>query len=66
MPAHRFSTRTSTRAAAALPPSGKVDRTGQTNRRTLEERYESSDEDEFEVERWETRDFQVREIAPRT
>jgi hypothetical protein len=33
---------------------------------TLEERYESSDEDEFEVERWETRDFQVREIAPRT
>jgi hypothetical protein len=33
---------------------------------TLKERYESSDKDEFEVERWETRDFHLREIAPRT
>jgi hypothetical protein len=33
---------------------------------TLKGRYESSDKDEFEVERWETRDFYLREIAPRT
>jgi hypothetical protein len=33
---------------------------------TLKERYESSDKDEFEVELWETRDFYLREIAPRT
>jgi hypothetical protein len=33
---------------------------------TLKERYESSDKDEFEVELWETRDFHLREIAPRT
>jgi hypothetical protein len=33
---------------------------------TLKERYESSDKDEFEVERWETRDFHLREIAART
>jgi hypothetical protein len=32
----------------------------------LKERYESSDNDEFEVELWETRDFYLREIAPRT
>jgi len=32
----------------------------------LKERYESSDKDEFEVELWETRDFHLREIAPRT
>jgi hypothetical protein len=33
---------------------------------TLKERYESSPVDEFEVEQWQTRDFQLREIAPRT
>jgi hypothetical protein len=33
---------------------------------TLKGRYESSDKDEFEVERWETRDFYLREIAART
>ena len=33
---------------------------------TLKVRYESSDKDEFEVELWETRDFHLREIAPRT
>jgi hypothetical protein len=33
---------------------------------TLKERYESSDKDEFEVGLWETRDFHLREIAPRT
>jgi hypothetical protein len=32
----------------------------------LEERYETSDCDEFELEHWETRDFQLREIASRT
>jgi hypothetical protein len=32
----------------------------------LKERYESSDQDEYEVERWEMRDFQLREVAPRT
>jgi hypothetical protein len=31
-----------------------------------QERYESSDKDEFEVGLWETRDFDLREIAPRT
>jgi len=31
-----------------------------------QERYESSDKDEFEVGLWETRDFYLREIAPRT
>jgi hypothetical protein len=31
----------------------------------LKERYESSDQDEYEVERWETRDFQLREVAPK-
>jgi hypothetical protein len=30
----------------------------------LKERYESSDTDGFEVEGWELRDFQLREIAP--
>ncbi|HEX6198580.1 MAG TPA: hypothetical protein VFZ37_21935 [Jiangellaceae bacterium] len=33
---------------------------------TLQDRYESSDLDEFEVEGWETRDFLLREIAPAT
>ena len=33
---------------------------------TLKGRYESSDKDEFEVERWETRDFHLREIAAQT
>ena len=33
---------------------------------TLQERYERSDVDEFEVEGWETRDFHLREIAPAT
>ena len=32
----------------------------------LKERYESSDKDEFAVGLWETRDFYLREIAPRT
>jgi hypothetical protein len=32
----------------------------------LKERYESSDQDEYTVERWETRDFQLREVAPNT
>ena len=32
----------------------------------MKERYESGDPDEFEVERWETRDFYVREVAPKT
>jgi hypothetical protein len=32
----------------------------------LKERYESSDQDEYTVERWETRDFQLREVAPKT
>jgi hypothetical protein len=32
----------------------------------LKERYESSDQDEYEVERWEMRDFQLREVAPKT
>ena len=32
---------------------------------TVRERRESSELDEFEIERWELREFQVREIAPR-
>ena len=33
---------------------------------TLAERCASSDVDDFEAERWETRDFLLREIAPAT
>ncbi len=33
---------------------------------TLRERLESSDMDDFELARWQTRDFQLREIAPLT
>ena len=33
---------------------------------TLADRYERGDQDEYELERWETRDFHLREIAPRT
>lgn len=32
----------------------------------LKERYESSEKDEYEGDRWETRDFYLREIAPKT
>jgi hypothetical protein len=33
---------------------------------TLRQRYESTDVNEFEADRWETRDFHLREIAPET
>ena len=33
---------------------------------TLKERHESSDVDEFELARWQTRDPHLREIAPKT
>jgi hypothetical protein len=33
---------------------------------TLEDRFARGNQDEFETERWQTSDFQLREIAPRT